>query len=190
MKPFCLLPVLCLLAACGGSEASKPTAPAAIKTASRNSEAFNQAFGKLMSDYYGLRDAFITENDTSIVLAAKRLAADADSLHTEQASADREHLDTAATYAQGISAEIKGLLGEQTLEEKRKAFYMTGEQVYGLVQAVHYDRQVVYRDHCPMAFNDEGANWLSNTPEIRNPYFPKKMPDCGEIKDSIDFTNK
>ncbi|MFV1960115.1 MAG: DUF3347 domain-containing protein, partial [Planctomycetota bacterium] len=35
---------------------------------------------------------------------------------------------------------------------------------------------------CPMAFDDEGASWLQEGTEIRNPYFGSDMLGCGEIK--------
>jgi hypothetical protein len=40
----------------------------------------------------------------------------------------------------------------------------------------------VYRMHCPMAFDDEGASWLSNRDEILNPYFGDAMLACGVIE--------
>jgi Cu(I)/Ag(I) efflux system membrane fusion protein len=33
-----------------------------------------------------------------------------------------------------------------------------------------------------MAFDNKGAYWLSETKEIRNPYFGDKMMTCGEVK--------
>ena len=43
----------------------------------------------------------------------------------------------------------------------------------------------VYREYCPMAFDEKGAYWLSNDPEIKNPYFGNKMLDCGDVEDSL-----
>jgi hypothetical protein len=36
-----------------------------------------------------------------------------------------------------------------------------------------------------MAFDDKGAYWLSAESEIKNPYFGKKMLECGEVTDSL-----
>ncbi len=44
---------------------------------------------------------------------------------------------------------------------------------------------VIYKQYCPMAFNNKGAFWLSETKEINNPYFGDKMLHCGSTKDSI-----
>ncbi|MFX4520371.1 hypothetical protein ABTA72_19455, partial [Acinetobacter baumannii] len=64
------------------------------------------------------------------------------------------------------------------------------EQLYDFIRTVQYDREVVYHEYCPMAFNDQGATWLSNSSDIKNPYLPKKMLHCGEVKDSIDLRVK
>ena len=42
--------------------------------------------------------------------------------------------------------------------------------------------QKVYVDFCPMAFDNTGADWISDVQEIKNPYFGDKMMKCGSIK--------
>jgi len=43
----------------------------------------------------------------------------------------------------------------------------------------------VYKQFCPMAFNNEGAYWLSTEAEIRNPYYGSKMLTCGKVTEII-----
>jgi Cu(I)/Ag(I) efflux system membrane fusion protein len=57
--------------------------------------------------------------------------------------------------------------------------------MYMLVKEAKLANAGVYHQYCPMAFNDKGAYWLSNEAEIKNPYFGKKMLECGEVKDSL-----
>ncbi len=40
----------------------------------------------------------------------------------------------------------------------------------------------VVQVHCPMAFNNRGADWLQRGRAIRNPYFGPVMLECGEIR--------
>ncbi len=192
MKKYLLYSMVPLLTACGSSneKAKEPVIPQGPLTKSANSEAFNQSFGELMTDYYSLKDNFIAEKDSGIAQSARSLLVAADSLKLMELKADSNIIATAKTYALGISSEIKGLLGEKDIEGKRKSFQMVSDQLYDLIRTVQYDRAIVYHDYCPMAFNDQGANWLSNTADIRNPYIPKKMITCGEVKDSIDFRAK
>jgi membrane fusion protein, copper/silver efflux system len=39
---------------------------------------------------------------------------------------------------------------------------------------------------CPMAFDNEGANWLSREEQIQNPYLPENMLTCGDVIESIE----
>jgi Cu(I)/Ag(I) efflux system membrane fusion protein len=41
--------------------------------------------------------------------------------------------------------------------------------------------QVTYVQFCPMAFDNTGARWLSNSATIENPYLPETMLGCGEV---------
>jgi len=43
----------------------------------------------------------------------------------------------------------------------------------------------LYVAHCPMALNDKGASWVSNSKEIRNPYFGESMLTCGSVKETL-----
>ncbi|MEO8173882.1 MAG: DUF3347 domain-containing protein [Sediminibacterium sp.] len=192
MKKLMLYGLVLVLAACGSSDekAKEEPQPQGPLAKSANSEVFNQSFTQLLTDYYSLKDNFIAEKEEEIVQSAKNLEVSADSLKLTELKADSNLVNTAKIYSLGISAEIKGLLGEKDLEAKRKSFQMISDQLYDLIRTVRYDRAIVYHDYCPMAFNDQGANWLSNTAAIRNPYIPKKMITCGEVKDSIDFRPK
>lgn len=189
MRPYFLYTVFILLSACvtGDERAETETQPRAPLSKNANSDVFNQSFGKLLEDYFALKDNFVAENESLINEYAAKLIIATDSLVLQELQADSNVVATAKTYTQGISAELKGLLGEKDLNNKRKSFQMIGDQLYDLIRTVQYDRAVIYHNFCPMAFNDQGANWLSNSREIRNPYIPKRMLSCGEIKDSIDF---
>ncbi len=43
----------------------------------------------------------------------------------------------------------------------------------------------IYKQFCPMAFNNTGAYWFSNSKEIFNPYFGDKMLKCGRVDAEI-----
>ncbi|HEX8461697.1 MAG TPA: hypothetical protein VF623_09710, partial [Segetibacter sp.] len=114
----------------------------------------------------------------------------ADSLNLKEVKADSNILQMADSYVQTVSSEAKALVGEKDIEGKRKSFQMISDAMYDLVRTIRFDKEVVYHQFCPMAFNDAGAYWLSPTADIKNPYFGKKMLTCGEVKDSIDFRGK
>ncbi|MFI5151688.1 MAG: DUF3347 domain-containing protein [Chitinophagales bacterium] len=178
----------------------KDSKPAEIKDAplrvARNSSAFNASFLRLMNDYYGLKDALVEWDTTKANQAAAALIISADSLQVKELRADSLAIETAKNYMSSISAEAKGLLGEQNIDQKRKDFNMLTSELYDLIRTVRWDGEKVYHTRCPMAFSDsvEGY-WLSRTSQIVNPYlgkqhprFKNKMLGCGEIVDSLDFS--
>lgn len=58
-----------------------------------------------------------------------------------------------------------------------------------LIQAIRAfglpENQVLYALHCPMAFDNRGADWLQTSQEVRNPYFGAAMPHCGKITEAF-----
>ncbi|MEJ7684048.1 MAG: DUF3347 domain-containing protein [Segetibacter sp.] len=156
----------------------------------KNSSDFNDKFTNLLINYYHLKDAFVASSDTMAASQAKALIASSESLNLKEVKADSSIIEMAKQYVGSISSEAKALVAEPNLEAKRKSFQMISDNMYDLVRTVHFDKEIVYHQFCPMAFNDAGAYWLSQTADIKNPYFGKKMLTCGEVKDSIDFKGK
>lgn len=70
------------------------------------------------------------------------------------------------------------------LEHQREQFSTLSESLYTLVKAFGGGK-TLYHDHCPMAKDGKGAMWLSETKEIKNPYFGDKMMECGSVEEEI-----
>lgn len=190
------LPFL-VLAACGGKdkeagENPQPETPAPLEK-SQNSAAFNASFEKMLGDYYALKDALVKSTnsiDAAVDPSAKALIASADSLRITELKADSTIVMMAQSFVQSISGDAAGLQGEKDLTGKRKSFQMISDNMYNLMRTVKYDRSVAYYQYCPMAFDNQGAYWLSSQEEIRNPYFGNKMLNCGEVKETLDYRPK
>ncbi len=191
MNKILVLSGFLFLVACGGKDEKAAVADTTPKTlaASAHSDSFNLAFGKMLDHYFELKDQFIAENDTLIAQKSVSLISDVAEAAVEfkDLNNDSTVASTARSYAVSISSELKSIVSETDREERRKSFQTVSEQIYDLIRTVKYDRAIVYHQYCPMAFNDAGAFWLSNSSDIRNPYLPKKMLTCGEVKDSLDF---
>ncbi|MBN9380273.1 MAG: DUF3347 domain-containing protein [Chitinophagaceae bacterium] len=179
-------------------EAPKMAEPDQALKIGRNTSVFNTAFAGLMSDYYALKDALVEWDTVKADQAAFALARKVDSLPVDQIKGDSNIVLTAKSLVASVGSEAKGIVGEGSIEQKRRGFNMLTDELYNLLRAVRYDGEKVYHDRCPMAFNetDEGF-WLSNSPKIVNPYlgnkhptYKSKMLGCGEIVDSVDFGKK
>ena len=61
----------------------------------------------------------------------------------------------------------------------------TGHQIDQLVRQFGTGELSVFKAHCPMAFDDKGADWLQPDENLLNPYFGAEMLKCGEITEQI-----
>lgn len=158
----------------------------------QNSGPFNQSFTSLLTSYYMLKDAFVTSDTVKVNAAAATLIHSADSLKVNEIQGDTSGMirETAKVFAQTISASGNAIMAEKDIEAKRREFEMITDALWSLTRTVQYGGQKVYYVYCPMAFNNKGAYWLSNSREITNPYMGDKMPKCGELADSLDYSKR
>lgn len=76
------------------------------------------------------------------------------------------------------------IMDGKDIEEQRKHFVTVTKAVEKLVDG-NVTSGALYKQYCPMAFGNTGAYWLSDSKEIRNPYFGDKMLKCGRIDAEI-----
>ena len=77
------------------------------------------------------------------------------------------------------------------IDTARKAFETLSNELIAVVMQFGIpETQQLYRIHCPMAFNNKGADWLQVDKDIRNPYFGASMLKCGEVTQEINAEAK
>ena len=84
-----------------------------------------------------------------------------------------------------INNKIETIVSENNIENQRLAFSDLNLAFYKSVKIFGLLNETVYYQYCPMANNNKGAYWLSETEEIKNPYFGDMMMSCGETKEII-----
>ena len=73
----------------------------------------------------------------------------------------------------------------EDIKKVREHFIEISSQLKMLVKTFKPYDQTLYVQFCPMANNNQGADWLSLEKEVKNPYFGEAMLGCGEVEDSI-----
>ncbi len=89
------------------------------------------------------------------------------------------------TYLSPIQTSLKEIEATTDIEAQRKAFSSLSDNLYKSVKAYGLGGEEAFYEFCPMAFNNEGAYWLSDQEQIRNPYFGDKMLTCGSVKEKL-----
>ncbi len=137
---------------------------------------------EIVTHYLDLKNALANDNGGDAAAAGKEVVislskVDKSLLTSTQKKAYSDLADDAKENAEHI--------GENggKIEHQREHFELLSKDVYDLVKTFG-GGQPLYKDFCPM-YGDKGGAWLSETKEIKNPYFGKKMLKCGSVKEEI-----
>ncbi|MEO7119523.1 MAG: DUF3347 domain-containing protein [Ginsengibacter sp.] len=137
----------------------------------------------ILTGYLQVKNALTNDNGNDAADGGKAISGamaklDKSSLSATQAKAYNAVADDLKENAEHIN-ENGGKIAHQ-----REHFEMLSQDMYDLVKSFD-GTQTLYKDFCPMANDNKGAFWISETKEIKNPYLGKKMPTCGEVKEEI-----
>lgn len=140
-----------------------------------NTEAVNtEGEPAFLVDYIDIKNALVNDNYEQVKQAAS------DMQNNLEASELNEEQRT------DLKNDISQLAKAQDIEAQRQAFAQLSQQLYLVVQASDITDKTLYWQHCPMAMNNEGANWLSFEKQVQNPFMGQRMPKCGSVAETID----
>jgi membrane fusion protein, copper/silver efflux system len=72
------------------------------------------------------------------------------------------------------------------IKSRRAAFQPLSDRLIALIREHGTDAVGnAYVVHCPMAFGNKGADWLSADPVVLNPYFGDAMLRCGTVTETL-----
>lgn len=162
-------------------EESERDAAVVDETVERSADAVadeTAARAALVTAYLGWQKALADDE-----LAGARIA----SAVLATATAPQETLsDTFAARAAAIAAVVGTLPAEPSMETMRTALKPITAEVIALVDGGGNPLdEAVLVTHCPMAFDDTGADWLQREGPVHNPYFGARMLRCGYVKRTI-----
>lgn len=129
----------------------------------------DEKIGASYEHYLQLKNALIASNSGEAKKAAAELQK---SLSAIPAGKEAAAQAARISVASGIS-------------EQRKSFASLSTAMTSIVKASKLSAGSLYVEYCPMANNNEGAYWLSNEKEIKNPYFGDQMLRCGSVKETL-----
>ena len=164
---------------------------------SKNPPEFNEALSAVMNSYYAVKDALVNWDSSAARNEAKTLTSLISKVPLNALQADSNIVLTAKNFAGAASAESDKLAASNTITDQRREFSVLTDNLYSLINTVRYDKEVIYYDKCPMAFNEaEEGYWLSRDSAIVNPYLGNKHPKykgsmvtCGDVEQTVDYAN-
>jgi Cu(I)/Ag(I) efflux system membrane fusion protein len=145
--------------------------------------AFQEQLAGVFTAYIGLKNAFVQSD-------AEKVKTEAQTVDAALAKVDMKLLTGAAhndwmTFLSPIQNSLKEIQSSKDIAAQRKSFSALSDNLYKSIKAFGLGGKEAYYEFCPMAFNNEGAHWLSEAEQIRNPYFGDEMLTCGEVKEKL-----
>jgi len=90
----------------------------------------------------------------------------------------------AANAKEAITVAALAIASNQDINKQRESFGVLSAETEELLKDAIASGEV-YKQFCPMAFDGKGGYWLSDSKEIRNPYFGNKMLKCGMVQETF-----
>ncbi len=183
IKSLILLAVAVIFAACNNTQQQQAQDPhaghdhgsheTAVESAAANNAAVSLKDDKLNAIYTHYLQ--LTKDLTDGNASAAKVAASAIELGAKQVEAGSALAQAAGKMSDAASLEIQ-----------RTTYSDLSNEFINLLKKTGLSSGELYIAHCPMALNDKGASWVSNSKEIRNPYYGESMLTCGSVKETLN----
>ena len=185
---FSIATILTVFTACNNEGSTKTSATlkttdSTVTTPTNSVVTTASPVNGIIEGYIHLKNALTADKGKDAAIAGNEIlsamnAIDTTKMNLAQKKSYTDVADDVKENAEHISTNATKI-GHQ-----REHFEMLSKDVYELVKAFGAGK-TMYKDFCPMAFDQKGAFWLSETKEIKNPYFGTEMPECGELKEEL-----
>ncbi len=144
---------------------------------------FKAQLTQVYTSYLKMKDAFVATDAKEASGAARDVsqaikAVDMGLLKGDAHMVWMEQLET-------LEKSIDSIGNLSDIEKQRSEFARFNLTFYKSLKTFGLSNVTAYYQFCPMAFDNTGAYWFSDSEEIRNPYFGDVMLECGENKEII-----
>lgn len=137
---------------------------------------------QIVGDYLELKNALVADNKEAAAKVGEKLVGslenfDKSKFDKEQQGELTDIIEDATEHAEHIA--------KSHLDHQREHFDVLSKDVIDLI-SITGTKKTLYQDFCPMFNDKKGAQWLSATKEIKNPYYGSKMVTCGSVQKQIN----
>lgn len=133
----------------------------------------------ILSGYLDMNNALADDNSEGAAEAGNKLLSGLEDVEMNTIPEDKTdaYLELAALVKEGAEFIIED---KGQIEFQREHLEDLTEDMLDLIDLLG-TTQTLYVIHCPMAFDDTGGDWISDSKEVRNPYFGDSMLTCGAV---------
>jgi Cu(I)/Ag(I) efflux system membrane fusion protein len=146
---------------------------------------FREQLTQLFTAYIQMQQSLADDNIESAQLASGQITEKLALLDVALLPADsrKEGKEAVRTLQKILEAATK----VKDVEDLRKTFQEVSDQTIDLARRFGAaGMESLYIHHCPMAFDNTGADWLQTNEKTLNPYFGASMLHCGKVIETIE----
>ena len=136
----------------------------------------------LVANYLELKNALVADDKDGAAKAGGMMVSafndfETSSFGSEEQQELKDIIEDAKEHAEHIE--------KSPIDHQREHFDVLSKDMIDLI-AITGTEEKLYQDFCPMYNKNKGAQWLSATKEIKNPYYGAKMMGCGSVQKEIN----
>ncbi len=137
---------------------------------------------KVYSDYFALKNALVNSDGSTASENAKSLLQEINTIKMEALPMD-VHMAWMKVL-EPLKEDAEHISDTKDISHQRDHFMSLSRNLYDVIK-LDKQEQPVYFQHCPMANDGKGANWLSTESAVKNPYYGSAMLSCGKTVETI-----
>jgi len=135
----------------------------------------------LIDSYLQIKNALVNDDSKAAANSSKSMIqefADFEMIKLTDAQ-HKEFMEIAENSKENLEHIVKS-----PIDHQREHFEVLSNDLNDLITLIGTDK-TLYQVFCPMYNDGQGAIWISEIKEIKNPYYGNKMLTCGEIQKEI-----
>ena len=136
----------------------------------------------IFENYFDLKDELVKSDAKSTSEKAKRLMTVINMVKMQELKSDVHTVWM--KVMNDLKSDTDKIANATNIEKQRASFITLSENIYQLMKVSKIETPI-YFQHCPMANDGKGANWLSKENQVKNPYYGSKMMSCGKTIETI-----
>jgi len=144
---------------------------------------FRKQFQPLVESYFKLQKALAADNAAQAAEVVPLMSETLGAVETNSLSEKAKELWILSRAR--LTRALKNIEGAKDIKSIRTTFKVLSDEM--IIVLSHFKlagSRPIYKIHCPMAFNNTGADWVQADKNIRNPYFGSSMLKCGKVTET------
>ncbi len=134
---------------------------------------------EITKNYLALKNNLLASDSLSVVKDALALQNSLQNFKFKKLSLEK--MNEATTIRREIIALTVQVAATKNINKQRGIFKDLSAKFWDLAPKFKAEDATLHLQICPMT----SATWVSDSKEIKNPYYPKNMLTCGEVKASL-----